>query len=197
MTALTTGQPQSFTFRDMKNQTCRIKVHLAPTTATLMATAMLNLSVDLHAISASQYVTSSDGTANVLVSRGPFNTPEQPWLGASTSPADYVTIADKARFAFSDAAGKLHFIEVPCPLDSIFQADKTTIDFSVSIVKQFVADVLNATFSGTAPTAGSLPLTSAQGNAFLTSVGGTRVRRKIQRRFNIYTRNPALTGQGL
>lgn len=104
----------------------------------------------------------------------------RPVAGAA---AVYQTVEDKAVFVFTDAAGGVHRFRLPAPKAAVFQADGETIDFSNADVATWVAAVI----------ANAIPI---GGGAFV-SVGGYRQRTATQRRFNVYTRNPAETGQGL
>jgi len=98
---------------------------------------------------------------------------------------------------FQDAAGVVHRYQLPCPLAGIFMSDQQTVDPTVASVKQFVADMIAATFGWTAKNAAILFATvSVSGYSLTSFVGGYRLMRKAQRKFNIFTLNPSLNGPG-
>src|SRR5205823_14601895 len=65
--------------------------------------------------------------------------------------ATYENVEDKAQIVFTTATGVLHRYSIPAPISAIFLSDGETVDFGNSLVKQFVADMTNTTFGGTAP----------------------------------------------
>jgi hypothetical protein len=68
-------------------------------------------------------------------------------------------------------------------VSAIFQADGETIDPGNALVVAFVAAfVANAV--------------DRNGNAIGFGANGTRIRRRMRRRFTIFTKDPALTGPG-
>lgn len=180
---------QSFTFYDAKQQSARMSIFLDnnPAANVVQANAQF-IAVDLGVIS-----NTSTAAASTVRSKGPLTTAPVP-VSPGTA-ATYVDVYDKAVFVFQDAEGGLHKYQVPCPKSTIFQADQETIDFTVAGVKQFVADMTAVTFSGTAAQT-TLPVNSREGIPLTASVGGYRRRSKASRRFNIYTRNAALSGGG-
>jgi|SRR5215472_1068307 len=192
--ALTTGVKQTYTIRDHKGNNARMVVYLSssysPTTGNAAATA---LGADIYAMQTGNTVLQPDGiTANVR-GLGYYTTYAQPWEGVFNSSGDYLTVEDKAVFVFQDTAGAIHRYQVPAPLHTMFFADQETIDPSQTVVKQFVADMLQITFGGTAPNAATLhPIESAAGTALGSFVGGFRLRKKMQRKVNIFTKDPTL-----
>lgn len=181
------ARPQSYTFRDNKQQTARVNMFILNTgalTATQLQTNAGNILNDLQGLS----------NAVLESAKGPFTSvPVAVTAGAA---ATYETVEDKAQFVFTTATGILHRYDVPAPLAAIFLADGETVDFTNSLVKQFVADMINATFSGTAVSAGQTAgACSRNAEALSGAVGGIRIRKRLQRKFNIYTRAPS-GGQG-
>lgn len=89
-----------------------------------------------------------------------------------TQPGDYSTTSaagayeddqDKATFTFLDSAGKYHTFKVPAPKESIFLADKVTVDLTDAAVLAFEGYVTGNFVSKTGATLTAL-------------VGGKRVR---------------------
>lgn len=198
MAALTTAYKQTFTIRDHKAFNAHMIFYVSQLyTATTGALAMQQLATDIYGLQTGNSVLTADGVTAVVRSHGLYTTLAQPWTGTFNSTGDYKAVEDKAVFVFQDAAGVVHRYQVPCPLSSIFLADQQTIDVSQAVVKQFLADVLNQTVGGTAPNAATLHAIVSAGSFPLTAfVGGYRGMRKPQRKFNIFTLNPALNGPG-
>lgn len=184
--------PQSFTFRDGKNQTCQTRVWYNADAGVGEADLLL-IDESMLALTDSQYVFLADGTTKVLKAKGLLTTLEQVWqVEDGTGP--YYNVADKAEFFFLDIANKIHKIQVACPKSTIFLSDLETVDFTNAAVKLFVANVTFTTFSGTAPTVAQ-GLCGPQGDNLVVSIGGLRRRGKMPKRFNIFTRAPS-GGQG-
>lgn len=161
-------QKVSFTFRDAKNQTARMTFIIGDTTPTTIYADAATLKGHLQALSnAHVQIVATDYTDTT-----------------TGTAAVYGSVEDKAVFTFQDADGVLHRWKVPAPKTAIFQADGETVDFSVTAVNDFKTDMLAFIYD-------------QDGVQITSSVGGTRARVKAQRRFNVRTRNPALTGQGL
>lgn len=183
------GLAQTFTFYDAKQQLARMKVYIADQAFATAATDGENIANTLAPLS-----NSSQAAGGVVRSNGPFTSNAVP-VSPGTA-ATYEDVADKAVFVFQDAFGGLHRYQVPCPKTAIFLADQETIDFTNALVKQFVANVTNTTFAGTAPVGMTNALVSREDVPLTAAVGGYRRRGKTPRKFNIFTRNPALSGQG-
>jgi len=164
------GIPFSFTFRDSKNQTASIHFYTASTQTTAQVETQIANMLTVTAALSNATTTRNQGAAAVA-----------PVAGTA---AQFDDVEDKAVLVFQTAAGALHRYSIAAPKATIFQADKETVDYSNTDVAAFVTQLLTGT-------------TSRDGNTVTASVGGTRKRVKAQRRFNIRTRNPALTGQGL
>lgn len=184
-------RPQRTTFRDAKNQTATFgyyKVYdstIVSDNAYRADVAETNVAWAALSNAAVQSVTGDQKSAPLPVQTG-------------ASGVQYEDVEDKVVFVFQTATGEIHRYQIPAPKSAIFQADGETVDFTNSLVKLAIADALAATFGGTAPDADvSKPFCSRGGAAITVSVGGYRTRKKAIRRFNVFTRNPALTGQGL
>lgn len=196
--ALTTPQKQIYSIRDHKAFNAKMILYISVGyTAVQANVAGAIYGQDIYAMQTGNTMFLSDGTTPVVKSHGPYTTNAQPWNNTFNSTGDYKAVEDKAVFVFQDAAGVVHRYQLPCPLASIFLADQQTIDISQTVVKVFVADMLNASFNGQAKTAGILfPVQSASGFALTSFVGGYRLMRKAQRKFNVFTLNPSLNGPG-
>lgn len=101
--------------------------------------------------------------------------------------ADFGSVEDKAVMVFIDAVGQIHRYQVPAPVSSIFLADGMTVDSANVNVLAFADVMIN---SG----AHAYFVSSRGQNSLNTFVGGIRIRRRNQRRINIFTRNPEETG---
>jgi hypothetical protein len=114
------------------------------------------------------------------------NQATKPTYGAA---AEFDDVEDKAVFTFSTDSGSFHRVSVPAPKAAIFLADKETVDPANGLVATFVAAITG--ISTTAYTS------DRNGVRITTFVGGQRIRRRTQRKYNIITKNPALSGPGL
>lgn len=181
---MTTGTPQSYIFRDAKGQTATLKMYRqAVDTAAHQQSDALAIAGDLLLLTNSASI----------VSVGVYSSPAAaPLYGAN---AQFQNVEDKAVFTFTTAAGGIHRYAVPAPLAAVFKADLETVDNTASPVKQFIADMLHATYSGTAPTTLNAAC-DRQGNPLTAYVGGIRRRSKFKRKFNIFTLDPTLGGEG-
>jgi len=190
--AIIGSKAQAYTFYDAKQQSAQLRLFIADDSGSTLHdyTDGFNIGVDLAALSNSSVA--GDGA---IRGHGAYTSDPNPVSPGAAS--TYLDVADKAVFVFQDSVGTLHKYQVPNPKSTIFLADQETIDFTVTAVKQFVADMTHATFSGTAPTVSSTnPVVSRSAVPLASSVGGYRRRGKTPRKFNIFTRNPALSGQG-
>jgi hypothetical protein len=162
---------QSYTFRDAKGNTARVSFYVTGATATLQATAANNIFVTLTPLTNAAFQSSS----------GPETAAPTEVIYGTNS--EYANAEDKAIFTFQAANGSIHRLQVPAPIAAIFQADGETVDPANAAVVAFVAAfIANA-------------VTSA-GGAIGFGANGTRIRRKMHRRFSIFTKDPALTGPG-
>lgn len=165
---------QTVTYRDDKGQTSTVRFFVvANATQALAATAAAALIALMTPLT----------NAAVQAVRGPSNlSPVGVVYGTN---AEFENVEDKAEFTYETAAGSIHRYQIPAPKASIFLADGETIDYTNSDVAAFDAAVKNGNYG------------SRDGTPITLSIGGSRKRVKIQRKFNVITRNPTLTGQGL
>lgn len=163
-----------FSFRDAKGQVSRVK--LLGSTAALyddQNTLTGALLTDLQALSNAVIfqVTGTGGNASAYVQYG--------------TPATYENVEDKAALFFQTAVGRRMRIEIPAPLSAIFLSDQETVNPTNTHVAALITTM--TTGSGTAEVVD-------RGGAVVNNfVGGIRIRRKYQRRGNIYTLTPQLT----
>lgn len=112
--------------------------------------------------------------------------------GYGTVTNDYDNAEDAAVFTFATDSGTVAKISVPNPLDSIFLADKMTVDPANANVITFL-EAINAGGDATASPVGA----TASGAFYNTFLGGLRKRSKTRRKLNIWVRNPELTAPGI
>jgi len=161
-------QKVAFSFRDAKNQVARMVFFIGDTTPTTVYADAATLKGHLQAL--------TNATVSIVATDFTVTT--------SGTAAVYGSVEDKAVFTFQDSDAVLHRWKVPAPKSAIFQADGETVDFGNADVAAFVTDMTTFIYD--------------QDQVKISaSVGGTRARVKAIRRFNVRTRNPALTGQGL
>lgn len=164
------GTPVSFSFRDSKNQTSVLRGFLPG-----------DIAAADYPVSIESMRAAIAGLSNATVTSNQTQVSTAPVQGST---ADYSGVEDKAVFVFQTAAGQVHRYQVAAPKAAIFLADDETVDYTNALVIAFVAQV-NAAF------------VSRDGVDITASVGGYRRRAPLQRKFNIRTRNPLTTGQGL
>jgi len=99
--------------------------------------------------------------------------------------SQYFTAKDKARLLFSDTAGGFHRYDVPTPKAASFLADGETVNVAEANMAALIAAMLASHACGR----NAFPLTRF--------IGGIRARRRTDRRFNLITLNPQLTGAGI
>jgi hypothetical protein len=166
--------PQTVTFRDKKGQTATVRFFVTAADEPTALTDAQGIVTDMAALSVAQ-LQSAKGAYTTQPSGVIYPTP------ASTE--KYQTVEDKAVFTFADAAGAIHRYQIPAPKIIIFQTDDETVDNSNGLVSTFKTDMLAS---------GS----DVHGIALTTYPGGVRIRKKLKRKFNIFTLNPAETGPG-
>lgn len=160
---------KGFSFRDSKGQTSRMRVLIGDATVAAVGTDEANFTTHLGGVS----------NCNVW-----FTESNNPGHTYGTS-AEYETVEDKMSLTFTDPSGFLHRYQVPAPKTAGFLADGETVDSAQTQVALLITDFttfIYGRFNDTAP---------------LVYVGGTRLRKKIKRKFTIWTKNPALAGPGL
>ena len=156
------------TLRDAKNQ-----VSVAKWYATGVGVAFL--------AAANALAVAIDTASNCHLDNSTGNPPLAPVAGGTSG--NWIDVEDKGVVVIQTASGALHRFEVPAPVDGFFLPDGETMDGAG--VGQDYGDVIIAN------------AVTKDGVAFVSVVGGYRDRVRTQRKFNIRTRTPQLTGQGL
>lgn len=171
--------PQTITYRDDKGQTATMKMYVVNATAAgalTAATAIVNAMDDLT------------NAAN-NGARGAYTSP--PSANSYGTDAQYESIEDKAVLTFRTATGSPHRYQVPAPIAALFRVDGETVKSpdAGGDAQEILMDILVDAMVGV--------VSSRDGNLLAAYIGGTRRRTKNQRKFNIYTLNPDLSGPGL
>jgi len=163
---------QTVTFRDDKGQTATTRFFVTAAdedTANPLAQDIVDAMAALT-------------NASLDSASGAYTRPPAPHTYGAN--AQYERIEDKAVLVYQTEAGQLHRYRIPAPKIAIFLADGETVDTGNADVGTLNDAMLAAACSG-------------DGVAIDTFIGGVLGRSKMQRRYNIFTKNPALTGPGL
>lgn len=163
---------QSFEYRDDKGQTSSVKMFILGDTQADAATVAGDIKTAMDALTNA----ASGGARGALTTSPAVNS-----YGAN---AEYERIETKAVLVFQTSTGALHRYRIPAPKSAIFMADGETVDPANGLVTAFVTAML----AGAA---------SRDGVALASYIGGTLAFSPMQRRYNIFTKNPALSGPGL
>jgi len=171
--------PQTITYRDDKGQTTTMKLYVSNATAA-------------GALAAGQAIMNAiDDLTNCANNgaRGAYTSP--PSSNTYGTDAQYESVEDKAVLTFRTASGSPHRYQVPAPIADLFRADGETVKSpdAGGDAQEILMDTLVTAMVGDA--------CSRDGTLLAAYVGGTRRRVKNQRKFNIYTLNPDLSGPGL
>jgi hypothetical protein len=162
------GLPRSVLFRDAKNQTSSVRFYV-PGPAGTDAAGHLDALEALFAACTNAATWTEDDEAFA------------PVPGAS---AVYENVEDKGVLVMQTSTGSIHRYSIPAPKAALFLADDETMDFTNGAVTALVGGLI-------------AHACSRDGVALVSAVGGYRARTRTKRKFNIRTRNPILTGQGL
>lgn len=170
--------PQTTTYRDAKGQTAVMKLYVSAADAAAASAAGQNIITALNALTNA----ANNG------SRGAFSS--APAANVYGTDAPYPTIEDKATFTFQTAVGSIHRYQLPAPLTAIFRPDDETVKSpnGAGDAQEILLNNLVTAMVGHA--------CSRDGVLIDSWIGGVRQRRKMRRRFNIFTLNPDLTGPG-
>lgn len=170
---------QTATYIDDKGQSAKVSFFISN------ATAAGALTAGTAAVNAINAITNCffDGA------RGAYTSP--PGSHGYGTDAEYESVEDKAVLTFRTASGAIHRYQIPAPLGTIFRDDGETVKSpdAGGDAQQILLQTLVDAFVG--------DVCSRDGVLLAAYVGGTRARRKLQRKFNIFTLNPDLTGPGL
>jgi hypothetical protein len=164
--------PETVSYRDAKGQTAKTSFFVVAATPAAALTAASTVVPLITALT----------NAALQNAKGAYTT--SPTVNTYGTNAVYETIEDKAQLTFQTATGAIHRYQIPAPKAAIFLADDETVDPAntdvAALATAFVAE----------------QVASRDGSLIASFIGGIRVRRKFQRKFNIFTRNPAETGPG-
>jgi len=158
----------SYVFRDAKGQTAKLRVIIGDATLAAVTTDQVTFKGLLAAVS------------NATVRLVSQDHPSVSYGSASV----YQDVEDKAQLVFVDPLGGFHRFQIPAPKAAGFDTDGETVLASETNMAALIASFTSITYGRTSDTAA------------LVYVGGIRIRRKFQRKFNIITKNPAETGEG-
>jgi len=164
------GLAEAVTFRDAKGNTARVSFFVDSG----------GTAITQHAAAAA-VITAMEALSNAIVQayKGPATNPSIAVVYGAN--ATFASIEDKAIFTFLTADGSTHRYQIPAPLEAIFLADGETVDPSNTAVTAFTSAVVANTVGRT-------------GTAITFGAFGTRIRRKMRRRINIFTKDPSLSG---
>jgi hypothetical protein len=164
MAAPVFAQWYSYTVRDAKGQTSRMRVLIGGASSTAVESESQTLKPLLAACSNGHWsLPNQDGPDHVYGGTGDFQDAE-----------------DKAMLVFTDPSGRLHRFQLPCPRHDQFQADTETINASATAMAALLAN-MQANVYG-----------AASDTAPLVYIAGTRLRKKLKRKLTIWTKDPTL-----
>jgi hypothetical protein len=158
----------SYVFRDAKGQTAKLRTIIGDTTLAAVTTDQVSLKALLVAVS------------NATVRLVSQDHPSVSYGAASV----YQDVEDKAQLVFTDTLGYMHRYQIPAPKAAGFDTDGETVLASETNMAALITALTTYTYGRTSDTAP------------LVYIGGIRIRRRFQRKFNIITKNPAETGPG-
>lgn len=158
-----------YNFRDAKGFVRRIRVILGDATNSAILTDSANGTTLLQAVSNAHVYSTLDAHKSILT------------LGTA---ATYLDCEDKAALTFVDPQGGFHRYQIPAPKSAGFLADQETVNAAETNMSALIGWFQSFVF-------GAQTDTSA-----LVYVGGTRLRRKQSRKFNVITRDPGLANPG-
>jgi|SRR5882762_5892852 len=169
MAAPAVSRRYTFRFRDAKGNVAHVRCLIGGANVA---------AVDADAVTLLTHFTA---LSNAHVSRVDAALPDFTYGTPGTT---YETVEDKAAMTYLSQQGTLHRFQFPAPQQAAFLADQETVDptaTNIALINTDFATFVYATSFDTAP---------------LAYVGGIRVRRKFQRKFNVFTLNPAESGPG-
>jgi hypothetical protein len=166
----------TYTFRDAKGQVGQMRVYQGGADANAINTSIsANMVIHLQALS------------NGHVTCRNFADTQDHTYGTT---ADYKDVEDKLQLTFADENGGLHRFRLPAPKltsagGAVFLADGETPDVANAQVAALLTDMQANAYA------------NAQATVPMVFIGGYRYRARTIRRFNVFTKNPQLTGPGL
>jgi hypothetical protein len=163
-----TAYLETFIWRDAKGNTAATRYFVGGTNSVTSALNIMN---------AQKAITN----AFLQAAHGPLTLPAQEVVYGAA--ADYRDVEDKAVFTFQDAFGGIHRFQVPAPIAGIFLPDGETVDITNTLVVAYVSAVQAGAFTRDDQPIGF-------------GAVGFRIRKKMHRRFTVFTKNPNLSGPG-
>lgn len=158
----------TYIFRDAKGQTGRMKVLVGGADNPTVLTDIGNLATDLQAVSNAHVSTSLDAAVSHIYGTN----------------AEFPNVEDKAQLVFVGPNGDVHRFQIPAPILAIFNTDGETVKASQAAIATVISAFTSFVYGGD------------QDSSPLVYVGGIRQRRKFIRKFNIFTLDPTLGGEG-
>jgi len=169
---------QSVTYRDSKGQTATMRFFVANATDAGAKTAAQAVIAAINPLT-----NCAEGSALGAFTRAPvpndFGTTD-----------NYKTVEMKAQVTFQTNTGALHRYMIPAPIEDLFEADGETVktpDAGGDAQQILLQNLVDAVVGD---------VCSRDGVVMNSYVGGIFVAKHLKRRFNIFTRNPQLTGPG-
>lgn len=159
----------SYTFRDYKGQIAVMKVIIGGASLSAVTTTQASFKSLLAAVTNAAVRLPSQENRTI----------------AYGSSGTYQDVEDKAVLTYADPLGYLHRFQIAAPKSAGFLADGETVDITETNMAALNAVMVASMYGRTSDTAP------------LVYIGGVRVRRRTQRKYNIITKNPAVTGPGL
>jgi hypothetical protein len=156
----------SFGFRDAKGQTAKMRVIVGAASVSAAYTDTVTLQGHLGAASNAAVYNTADTIKSDKLVYG--------------SVATFLDVEDKAILTFKDSIGGLHRYQLAAPISACFYTDTETVNPAATAIAAVIADFQSFVYgfyNDTAP---------------LVYIGGTRLRKKLQRKFNIFTKDPTL-----
>lgn len=157
----------SFIFRDAKGQIGRMRVLIGGATNAAVLTSAGTLTTDLQAATNAHVSTNVDSAASHVYGTN----------------AEFPNVEDKAQLVFADTTGNLHRYQLPAPLLACFATDGETVVNS-GVMATVIGDFQSFVYGHNSDVGP------------LAYIGGIRQRRRMQRRFNIFTKDPTLASEG-
>lgn len=170
--------PQTYSYRDTKGQTSTMRMWFVNATDAGAKTAAAAVRAALDALT-----NAAPGPA-----KGADNTAPAP--NTYGTAAQYQNIENKALLTFQTATGAIHRYQLPCPIVAMFRSDEETVKTpdSGGDAQQILLDTLVTAMVGN--------VSSRDGVLINSFIGGIFINRRFKRKFDIFTKDPGLTGPG-
>ncbi len=170
--------PQTYSYRDHKGQTSTMRMWFVNATDAGAKTAAAAVRTALDALT-----NAAPGPA-----KGADNTAPAPNSYGVT--ATYANIEQKALLTFQTATGAIHRYQLPAPILLMFDTDQETVitpDGAGSAQQILLNDLVTAMVGNVA---------SRDGVLLNSYIGGIYLTRRFKRKFDIFTKDPDISGPG-